>query len=110
MTDQAHPLEERVDSGELSVVHHLADPFEAEPIRDAFQTESIDHEILLNADVSASFGFERQGVGVVIVRAQDGERARALIAEILAHDAEAAAQAVQDAESSIADEEGPVGS
>ncbi|MCP4869923.1 MAG: hypothetical protein GY898_14525 [Proteobacteria bacterium] len=110
MTDEAKTFEKRIESGELSIVHRLTDRFEGDLLSDALRTEEIPQEARIYADLDHSLPFEEMhhGIGIVVVRSADAERARAFITEFLAHDAEAAAQALEDAESSIADEEAPV--
>jgi hypothetical protein len=111
MTEEAKRLEQRLAYGELSIVHRLTDRFEAEIITDVLDSEEVVHEVRLSLESAYSFLFEPQrGFGVIVVRTVDAERAMALIAEVQAHDPEAAEQAARDAEDSIADLEGPAGS
>ncbi len=108
--EQARHLQDRMDAGAWAIAHRLTDNFEQAVVEQALTQEGIEFETRLSFETAFSFIFEMDhGFGVVIVPAADVDRAKELIAAILAEDEHAAEAAAREAESSVADEEAPVG-
>lgn len=110
MTDEARHLEDRINTGAWVIAHRLHDAFEQAVVEQALEQDGIAFETRLSYDTSFSFLFApKKGFGVVVVPVADEARAEELISAILAQDERAATDAAQDAEDSVADEEGPAG-
>lgn len=77
---RAEEIQRRLKEGDVVVLHRLSDRFEHQEIEQVLQAEDIPYEVRLSYETAFSYLFTPQrGVGVVLCRADDADRARSLI-------------------------------